>query len=98
MSDRQSLGSLGPRARELYHLGPLLGFFDDEHSEIGQRAAERLGAQIGKPRLYFSVCENGVDLAIEAADDLRGRIFAQAYGEPLVRRVARHKFANCRDI
>jgi hypothetical protein len=98
MSDRQSLGSLGPRARELDHLGPLLGFFDDEHSEIGRRAAEHRGAQIGKPRLYFGVRENGIELVIEAADHLCGRILAQAYGEPLACRVVRHKFVDCRDI
>jgi len=62
------------RARELDHLGPLLGFFDDEYSELARRAAEHRRAQIGKPRLYLGVRKNGVHLLVEAADDLRGRI------------------------
>src|SRR5262249_30852252 len=75
------LGSVGPRARELDHLGPLLGFFDDEYSELGRRAAEHRRAQIGKPRLYLGVRKNGVHLLVEAADDLHGRILAQTHGE-----------------
>src|SRR5262249_34751069 len=55
------------------HLAPLLGFFDDEYSELGRRAAEHRPAQIGKPRLYLGVRKNGVHLLVEAADDLRGR-------------------------
>src|SRR5262249_61963165 len=97
-SDWQSAGSVGPRARELDHLGPLLGFFDDEYSEFGWRAAEHRPAQIGKPRLYLGVRKNGVHLLVEAADDLRGRILAQAHGEPLARHLVRHEFARRRDI
>src|SRR5215472_3529969 len=92
------LGSVGPRARELDHLGPLLGFFDDEYSKLGRRAAEHRRAQIGKPRLYLGVHKNGVHLLVEAADDLGGRILAQAHGEPLARHVVRHGFADRRDI
>src|SRR5262249_9574923 len=90
--------SLRLDAGEFDHLGPLLGFFDDEYSELGRRAAEQRRAQIGKPRLYLGVRKNGVRLLVEAADDLRGRILAQTHGEPLARHVVRHEFADRRDI
>src|SRR5262245_10771893 len=91
-------GSFRLDACELYHLGPLRGCLDNAASEIGRRAAEHRPPQIGKPSLHFAVCENSGDLVIEAADDFRGRILAQAYGEPLARRVVRHKFADSWDI
>jgi hypothetical protein len=39
-------GSVRLRTREFHHLCPLLGFFDDEYSELGRRAAEHRRAQI----------------------------------------------------
>src|SRR5260370_41988786 len=89
--------SLRLGARGLDHLAPLVGLFGDELCEIGGRAGERRGAQIGKPRLHFGVRKNGVDLLVELVDDLCERALAQTDGEPLARLVAGYQIAHCRE-
>src|SRR5215813_11148219 len=44
-------GSIRFDARELHHLGPLLGFRGDEAAKVGGRARNHCTAQIGEPCL-----------------------------------------------
>ena len=56
------------------HLGPLLGFVDDELAEVGGRAREHRTTRVGKPRLHLGIGEAGIDLLVELVDDLGGRV------------------------
>ena len=48
-------GSFRLDARELYHFGPLLGFFGNERFEIGRRATEDNPAQVHELCLQFGI-------------------------------------------
>src|SRR5262249_31350811 len=61
----RSRGSLRLDAGELDHLGPLLGSFGDQLTEVGGRARKRRAAQVGKLRLDFRVGERGINLPVE---------------------------------
>src|SRR5262249_36468229 len=45
--------SVGPRARELYDLPPLLGFFRDALSIFGRREGEHRASKVGEARLHL---------------------------------------------
>ena len=64
----------GLHARELDHLGPLLGFIGDELSESAGEPANTAAAQVGEACLYLGVGEGGIDLLVELVDDLGGRV------------------------
>src|SRR5262245_33445304 len=51
-------------ARELDHLGPLLGFVGNEFPEIGGRERDHGAAEVGKPRLDLGISKAGVDLLV----------------------------------
>src|SRR5262249_45760525 len=87
-------GSLWLDARELDHLGPLLGFVSDELSEFGRRHRHRHAPKVGKPRLKLGVAEDGIDLSVELLDDLSGRVFRHANSVPRTRLVNRHEIAH----
>src|SRR5262249_52710060 len=71
----RSSGSLRLDAGELDHLGPLLGIFGDQLTEVGGRAGKRRAAQVGKLRLDFRVGERGINLPVELVDDFGRRAF-----------------------
>src|SRR5215475_9879643 len=91
-------GSLWLDARELDHLGPLLGFVSDELSEFGRRHRHRHAPEVGKPRLKLGVGEDGIDLSVELLDDLSGRVFWHANPVPRTRLVTRHEIVHGRDV
>src|SRR5262245_38627345 len=57
-------GSVRLDARELDHLGPLLGFLGNEFPEIGGRERDHGAAEVGKPRLDLGISKAGVDLLV----------------------------------
>src|SRR5207248_6160294 len=81
------------RARELHHLAPLLGFFGDKFSEIGGRARERSGAQVGKLRLHVWIGEGRVDLPVKLVDDLHRRILGGTDAMKSTCLITRHELA-----
>src|SRR5215831_4914450 len=90
--------SLRLDAGELDHLGPLLGFFDDELPKFSGRADNRCASQVGQPRLDFGIGEARVDLLVELLDDLGWRGLRCADAEPETRFVARHKLTDSRHV
>src|SRR5262249_23886112 len=91
-------GSLRLNARELDHLGQLLGFGSNELSEFGRRHRHRHAPKVGDPRLKLWVGEDGIDLSVELLDDLSGRVFRHANAVPRTRLVTRHEIAHRRDV
>src|SRR5262245_52416678 len=79
-------------------LAPLFAVVSDELAEIGGRANERRAAELGEPRLDFWIGEAGVNGLIELVNNLRRRVLWRTYPKPLARLVARHEFAQCRNI
>ena len=77
--------SLGLEARELHHLGPLLGLVRDELAEIGGRAGKRRSAQVDKPRLDLGIGEASIDFLVELIDDLGGCVFRRSDAAPEAR-------------
>src|SRR3984893_2569528 len=80
------------------HLGPLIGFFGDEPSEVGRRARQRDAAQVGNPRLPLGISKTRVDFPVELVDDFGGRVPGCAGAEPGARLVARPEFGNGREV
>src|ERR1700736_5484797 len=80
------------------HLGPLIGFFGDEPSEVGRRARQRDAAQVGNPLLQLGISKTRVDFPVELVDDFGGRVPGCAGAEPGARLVARHEFGNGREV
>src|SRR5258706_10815748 len=52
---RHAGGSFRLGAGELYNLGPFLGFVHDELAELGGRAGQQRGAELGKSRLCLGI-------------------------------------------
>src|SRR5262245_3800255 len=84
-----SRGSLRLHARELDHLGPLLGFLRNEFPEIGGRAWKHSATKVGKARLDFGIVESRVDLLIELVNNLGRRVPGNANAIPRCRLAAR---------
>ena len=63
----------------------------------GEPALAR-AAQVGKPRLHLGIGEGRVDLLVELVDDLGGRVLGCADAVTKCRLVARHEFADGRDV
>src|SRR5215471_16670541 len=61
-------GSLWLDARELDHLGPLLGFFSDQLAEVSRRTRKHRAAEISEPRLHRGIGESHIDLLVECVD------------------------------
>jgi hypothetical protein len=80
------------------HLAPLLCFGGNMLSELGWRTGKHDGAQVGKLLLDFWVGERGIDLSVELVDDLGRRVLGRADSLPAAGLVARHKFADGRDV
>jgi hypothetical protein len=66
-----SVGSVRLDVGELHHLGPFLGFVDDESAEVGGRTRKRCASQVGKPGLHLGIGESAIDLRVELVDDVR---------------------------
>src|SRR5215475_13763643 len=94
----RSLASLGLDVRLADYFAPLLGFFDDVLAEVDGRAGEWGLAKIGKPRLYLGVGEGGIDLAVEFANDLRGRVLGRDDAKPIACLVAWDELAHGRGV
>src|SRR5262249_59183696 len=90
--------SLRLDAGELDHLGPLLGFFDDELPKFSGRADNRCASQVGKPRLHLGITESRVDLLVELLDDLGRRSLWCADAEPITRLVVEHELTHGPDV
>src|SRR6202140_3154169 len=56
--------------RDLDHFGPFLGFRDDELAEVGGRAGQHRGAELGEPRLHLGIGEGRIGLLVEPLDHL----------------------------
>ena len=80
------------------HLAPLLGLVGDELAEVGGRADKRCASQVGKLRLHFGIGESSVNLFVELVDHLDRCGLWCADAEPGDRLVARHEFAEGRDV
>src|SRR5262249_58291273 len=63
-------------------LAPLLNFVGDELAVIGGCHRHCVGAQIGKPCLYFWIGEARIDFLVELVDDFGGRISLRAAAQP----------------
>ena len=74
--------SLRLDAHELDHLGPLLGFFGDELSELGGCHRQRHTADFGQSHYHFGITQHGIHFAIELLDDVSGRILGHPYAVP----------------
>src|SRR5262249_29221001 len=57
--------SLRLDASELDHLAPLLGFVDDQFTELGRRSRQRRAAEVGEAHPHLVVGERRVDLLVE---------------------------------
>src|SRR6202011_4222749 len=55
-----SVGSVRLDVGELHHLGPFLGFVDDESAEVGGRTRKRCASQVGKPGLHLGIGESAI--------------------------------------
>src|SRR5262245_43370576 len=91
-------GSLCLDTRELDHLGPLLDFRGNEHSEIAGRAGKRRRAQIGKSRTQLRISEARIDFCVEFLDDLGGCILSRAKSKLIARVVARQEVGHSWDV
>src|SRR5262245_36202336 len=80
------------------HLGPLLGFFGDELSEVGGRATEHCASKIDKPRLDLGIGERRVEFLVELVDDLSGRVAGCADAIPCAGFKSRQKIADGRNV
>src|SRR5882672_10644382 len=99
MSDWKGIaGSLWLDAREFDHLGPFLGFFGHECTELGRRHGCRHAAYIGKPSLHLGIGESIVDLLIEPINDLPWRASGCTQAIPRARLEARHEIAHSWDV
>src|SRR4051794_7047834 len=92
-----AFGSVRLRARELDHLGPLLGFLDDELAEVGRRAWKDC-AQLGETRFHLAIGKAGIDFLVERANDLRGRVRRRANAKKCARLEARQKITHGRKV
>src|SRR6516165_5384099 len=61
-------------AGELDHLGPLLRIGGDERAEVGGRVCKHRVAEVSDTRFHPGIGEARIDLRVELADDLGGRI------------------------
>src|SRR6202030_895842 len=82
----------------LDHLGPFLGIADKVLFELRRRAGERDAAEFADPRAERRIGEGGVDLLVEAVDDIGRRLFRRADTEPNRRIVTRQKFSDARQV
>ena len=80
-----SVGSVRLDVGELHHLGPFLGFVDDESAEVGGRTRKRCASQVGKPGLHLGIGESAIDLSVELVDDVGGRVSRRADAGPEAR-------------
>src|SRR6516162_5476797 len=80
-------------AGELDHLGPLLRIGGDERAEVGGRVCKHRVAEVSDTRFHPGIGEARIDLRVELADDLGGRIPGSADPLPACSLVARNKVA-----
>src|SRR5262249_813150 len=70
------------------HLGPLPGLVDDELAETGGRAGQHRAGEMRQPRFEGRIGDAGVDLLVQPADDVSGRVLRGANAEPCAGLVA----------
>src|SRR5271167_2620864 len=92
------LPSFLPGARELDHLGPLVGFRLHEGAELVGAEHQRRGAQLGEPRLDLGIGEARIDLAVEETDDFDGGVTWHADAPPAAGLEPRYEIGDGRDI
>src|SRR5262245_1909789 len=90
--------SLGLRAGELHHLGPLFGFLGHVLPELGGRASNERRAHAVEPLLRGRVGEDRVDGGVELVDDLDGRAFRRTEAVPRTCLVTRHEIGDSRSL
>src|SRR5262245_42768357 len=93
-----SCRSLGLDARELHHLGPLLGLVGNEFPEFGRGHGHRHIRKAGKPFLHLRIGKTYCDLAIDFVNNLGRRALWRAHAEPCGNFVARDKLAYGRKV
>jgi hypothetical protein len=93
-----SRGSLRLDVGRANDLGPFLGFSRDMFSKPGWRIGKHDGAQVGKPRCCFGIGQDRTDLLVEAVNDLGGGVLWRADAGPSACLVARHEFADRRQV
>lgn len=88
-------GSIDFNARELHHLCPLLGVFDDEPGKVAGRTNKRNTANFGElPPRWLS--KGHIHLCIQPVNDFGGRVLRRGGAVPLARLVAKDKIAQSR--
>src|SRR6476660_7921350 len=90
--------SVGLDAGRPDHLTPLLGFIGDELPEVGGRTRKYRAALVGKQLLELGIGERVVDLPVEPADDLGGRVLRRTDATPEARLVVRHEITHGREV
>src|SRR5262249_53490295 len=76
------LASIRLRARELHHLGPLLGFLGNQLSKVDGRTPNYYAAQIGNACSKLGISEARIDLCLQVIDDLPGWGFRGPQAHP----------------
>src|ERR1700688_4236170 len=71
------------------HFGPFLGFAGDELSKVGGRERKQDAAEISETSLQLGVGKTRIDLLVEPANELSGRVPGCAHAVPRARLIAR---------
>src|SRR5262245_61599459 len=94
----RDVGSLRLDVGRADHLGPLLGFVDDQLTELGRRSRQWRAAEVSETSLHLRVVESRVDLLVEPVDDLGRRGLRYAEAVPITPLVARQELTHGRDV
>ena len=85
-------------AGELDHLAPFLGLVRHQLAEVGGRARQQNGADLGEPRLCLGIGEDFIDRLVEPVDDFRRRVLRRRETVPGARLVARQEIGDQRQV
>src|SRR5262249_661924 len=80
------------------HLGPFLGFFGYEFSEVSGQSGINSRTSIGEPCFQARISKPRIDFSIEPLDDPGGCVLGRANAEPVARFVPGNDVAYRRDI